>query len=95
MLKEEVRDLVALGKAIQDARKNKNLSKVRAAKELEIARLTLDQWENAQWVPKVERVGSIADFTGLDRMQVLSVLLRANGIIDRGDFVRIDENRDS
>lgn len=82
-------NLVSLGEALASAREERNLSKSAAAEELGVSRMTYGMWERGAWVPELNNVGILSEFTGLSREVVLSELLRMNGAIGNDEYVEL------
>lgn len=78
-----------IDKLLAEARKNKDLSKAAASRELGVSRMTYDMWERGAWVPDMDNIGILADFTGENREEVFSILARANGYIDKNAYLEI------
>lgn len=78
-----------IDRLLETARKNKELSKAAASRELGVTRMTYDMWERGAWVPAMENIDVLAAFTGLRKEEIFSILARANGFIDKDAYLEI------
>jgi transcriptional regulator with XRE-family HTH domain len=86
---EDLSTLDSLGRALAEARLNKNLSKSAAAKELGVSRQTYILWERGAQNPGVEQTDRLARFLEEDKEKVLNLLLRVNGFIDEDAYYEL------
>lgn len=75
---------MTLGEAIKRARAAKGLSGNMATKELEVSRATFDGWETGFRQPAAEHWQKIADFIGVDRVEIALML----GVISQDELRR-------
>lgn len=78
-----------IDKLIEAARLDKDLSKAAASRELGVSRMTYDMWERGAWVPNMDNIDILADFTGTPREEVFSILARANGYINKDAYIEV------
>lgn len=91
--RRRIKKNMELGTILEEAREERELSKSKAAKEMGVARQTYHSWESLGQVPGVEQADTIANFTGLDRIEVLSLLLRLNDFLDYDQYLTTKRHR--
>jgi transcriptional regulator with XRE-family HTH domain len=61
---------MTLGEFLREAREERGMSIARAAKTLEVAKLTYSMWERDAWIVGRDKVERLAEFTNRDPYEI-------------------------
>lgn len=78
-----------IDKLLEATRRDKELSKAAASRELGVSRMTYDMWERGAWIPNMDNIDILVAFTGKSREEIFSTLARANGYIDKDAYIEV------
>jgi len=75
-----MQEQTTVGRMIATAISDAGISKVEAAERLGCSRQTLDHWIRDYSAPDLDRLKALVDFTGRSQEDVLTAILRGNGL---------------
>lgn len=93
MATKDIKDIETVGTLLARTRDRRQLSKSAAAREMGVARMTYDMWEKDAWVPDPDKAKILADFAGVEQVEVLTILWKQSGVLDEDEYLAVKKRR--